>query len=218
MIADANPRQRSGRIAGVRGLTALWADIAALLQIAFIDLVLAGDNAIVVGLAVAGLPAEHRRRAILLGLGGAVVLRIAFSLVALRLLAILGLTLAGGVLLAWVAWRLYRDLRGGAAHPPSRPGRRGAAKSLRGAVIVILVADVSMSLDNALAVAGAARDNIKILVAGLVLSVALMAVAAEWVARLIARYSWLAYAGLVVVAYVAVDMIVRGAKEIAQSL
>jgi YjbE family integral membrane protein len=199
-------------------VTALWVDIAALLQIAFIDLVLAGDNAIVVGLAVAGLPAEHRRRAILLGLGGAVVLRIAFSLVALRLLAILGLTLAGGVLLAWVAWRLYRDLRGGVAHPPSRPGRRGAAKSLRGAVIAILVADVSMSLDNALAVAGAARDNIKILVAGLVLSVALMAVAAEWVARLIARYSWLAYAGLVVVAYVAVDMIVRGAKEIAQSL
>ncbi len=199
-------------------MTALWVDIAALLQIAFIDLVLAGDNAIVVGLAVAGLPAEHRRRAILLGLGGAVVLRIAFSLVALRLLAILGLTLAGGVLLAWVAWRLYRDLRGGVAHPPSRPGRRGAAKSLRGAVIAILVADVSMSLDNALAVAGAARDNIKILVAGLVLSVALMAVAAEWVARLIARYSWLAYAGLVVVAYVAVDMIVRGAKEIAQSL
>ena len=195
---------------------ALWLDIVALLQIAFIDLVLAGDNAIVVGLAVAGLPTQHRRKAIVLGLSGAVILRILFSVVALKLLEILGLTLAGGVLLAWVAWKLFRDLRGGTDdsdgfHPVAR-------KSLRGAVISILLADVSMSLDNALAVAGAARDHMKLLVAGLLLSVALMALAAEWVARLITRYRWLGYAGLLVVVYVAVDMIARGAREIVHQL
>ncbi len=193
-----------------------WGDSVALLQIAFIDLVLAGDNAIVVGLAVAALPKEQRRKAILLGLGGAVVLRIGFSVIALRLLAILGLTLAGGILLAWVAWRLYRDLRA-SAHAPDG-GVMAARKTLSGAVAAILVADISMSLDNALAVAGAARDNIKVLVAGLVLSVALMAVAAEWVARLIGRHRWLGYIGLLVVASVAGDMIFRGTKEILRSL
>jgi YjbE family integral membrane protein len=213
-MPDAHLRRRQST--NGPGMTALWADVAALLQIAFIDLVLAGDNAIVVGLAVAGLPPEQRRPAILLGLGGAVVLRIGFSLVALRLLAILGLTLAGGLLLAWVSWKLYRDLRGGIPHRQStQPAPR---RSLRAAVAAILVADISMSLDNALAVAGAARDHIEILIAGLLLSVALMAVAAEWVARLIARYRWLAYAGLAVVVYVAVDMIFRGAKEVVQSL
>jgi len=198
--------------------TALWGEIVALLQIAFIDLVLAGDNAIVVGMAVAGLAPAHRRRAILLGLGGAVALRIAFSLVAVKLLAILGLTLAGGILLVWVAWKLYRDLRNGDGHEAGSAGGPGKHKSLRSAVTAILVADVSMSLDNALAVAGAARDHIKVLVAGLVLSVALMAIASEWVARLIARYRWLAYAGLLVVGYVAVDMIVRGTREVVQAL
>jgi YjbE family integral membrane protein len=194
----------------------LWVDIAALLQIAFIDLVLAGDNAIVVGLAVAGLPVEHRRKAILIGLGGAVVLRILFSLVALKLLAILGLTLAGGLLLAWVAWKLFRELRAG-AHDDN-PKIAAKPKTLGAAVTAILVADVSMSLDNALAVAGAARDNIMILIAGLVLSVALMAVAANWVARLVARFRWIGYVGLCVVVYVAVDMIVRGAREVVRVL
>jgi YjbE family integral membrane protein len=194
----------------------LWVDIAALLQIAFIDLVLAGDNAIVVGLAVAGLPVEHRRKAILIGLGGAVVLRILFSLVALKLLAILGLTLAGGLLLAWVAWKLFRELRAG-SHD-NNPKIAAKPKTLGAAVTAILVADVSMSLDNALAVAGAARDNIMILIAGLVLSVALMAVAANWVARLVARFRWIGYVGLCVVVYVAVDMIVRGAREVVRVL
>lgn len=195
----------------------LWADIAALAQIAFIDLVLAGDNAIVVGLAVAGLQADQRRRAILFGLGGAVVLRILFSLVALRLLAILGLTLAGGLLLLWVAWKLLRDLRAGAGHQ-SQSAKSGARKTMRAAVISILVADVSMSLDNALAVAGAARGNIPVLIIGLALSVALMAVAAEWVARLIERYRWLAYVGLAIVAYVSIDMIVRGSQEVIKAI
>jgi len=194
----------------------LWVDVLALLQIAFIDLVLAGDNAIVVGLAVAGLPVEHRRKAILIGLGGAVVLRILFSLVALKLLAILGLTLAGGLLLAWVAWKLFRELRAG-SHDDN-PKIAAKPKTLGAAVTAILVADVSMSLDNALAVAGAARDNIMILIAGLVLSVALMAVAANWVARLVARYRWIGYVGLCVVVYVAVDMIVRGAREVVRVL
>jgi YjbE family integral membrane protein len=199
-------------------MTELWTDIVGLLQIAFIDLVLAGDNAIVVGIAVAGLPQEQRRRAIMLGLGGAVALRIAFSIVALRLLAILGLTLAGGLLLAWVAWKLWRDLRAGHGETEKPAAKPTAKKTMRAAVLAILVADVSMSLDNALAVAGAARDHIKLLVAGLALSVALMAVASEWVARLIVRYRWLAYVGLAVVVYVAVDMIVRGAGEVVRAL
>lgn len=189
----------------------VWADIVALLQIAFIDLVLAGDNAIVVGLAVAGLAPEHRRQAILLGLSGAVILRILFSIVALSLLQVLGLTLAGGVLLVWVAWKLFRELRGG-----SDDGAHGgtARKTLRGAVGAILLADVSMSLDNALAVAGAAHGHVKIMVTGLILSVALMAVAADWVARLIVKHRWLGYVGLAVVAYVAGDMVIRGMREV----
>ncbi len=198
-------------------MNGLWAELVPLLQIAFIDLVLAGDNAIVVGLAVAALPPRRRRRAIMMGLGAAVVLRIAFSLIALRLLAILGLTLAGGLLLIWVSWRLYRDLRRSGGEPAGG-ARIAGKKTLGGAVAAILVADISMSLDNALAVAGAARDNIKVLVAGLVLSVALMAVAAEWIARLIARYRWLGYVGLLVVATVAGDMIFRGTKEIIRTL
>jgi YjbE family integral membrane protein len=195
----------------------IWPDIVALAQIVFIDLVLAGDNAIVVGLAVAGLEPDQRRRAILFGLGGAVFLRIVFSLVALRLLAILGLTLAGGLLLLWVAWKLFRDLRAGAGHK-SQSAETAGRKTMKAAVISILVADLSMSLDNALAVAGAARGNIPIMIIGLVLSVALMAVAAEWVARIIGRHRWLAYVGLAIVAYVSIDMIVRGSHEVIKAL
>jgi YjbE family integral membrane protein len=196
---------------------ALWTDIVSLLQIAFIDLVLAGDNAIVVGLAVSGLAPEHRRKAILLGLSGAVVLRILFSIVALSLLQILGLTLAGGLLLAWVAYKLYRELRSGGGDEQAHDGKP-ARKTLSSAVGAILLADVSMSLDNALAVAGAAKNNIEILVAGLVLSVALMALAADLVARLIVKYRWLGYAGLAVVAYVAIEMVIRGTREIAHAV
>jgi YjbE family integral membrane protein len=167
-------------------------------------------------LAVAGLPREQRRKAILLGLGGAVILRILFSIVALSLLQILGLTLAGGVLLVWVAWKLFRELRGGSGE--ENPHAAKARTTLRGAVGAILLADVSMSLDNALAVAGAAHDHIKIMVAGLVLSVALMAIAADWVARLIVNHRWLGYVGLAVVAYVAIDMVIRGTQEVMQAL
>jgi YjbE family integral membrane protein len=195
----------------------LWASVVAMLQITFIDLVLAGDNAIVVGLAVTGLAPEHRRKAILLGLSGAVVLRIVFSIAALTLLQILGLTLAGGILLVWVAWKLYRELRSGGGSEAEHGGKP-ARKTLSSAVGAILLADVSMSLDNALAVAGAAHDRIKILVAGLVLSVALMAVAADLVARLIVKHRWLGYAGLAVVAYVAIDMVVRGTREVVHAL
>lgn len=196
---------------------ALWTDIVSLLQIAVIDLVLAGDNAIVVGLAVSRLNPEHRRKAIVLGLGGAVVLRILFSIVALNLLEILGLTLAGGLLLAWVAYKLYRELRTGSAEKAGHAGMP-ARKTLGGAIAAILLADVSMSLDNALAVAGAANNHVKILVAGLVLSVALMAAAADLVARLIVKHRWLGFAGLAVVAYVAIDMVIRGAREVVQAL
>ena len=192
----------------------LAAQFISFVQIAFIDLTLAGDNAIVVALAVAGLPADLRRRAVLLGLGGAVVLRILFSVAALELLAVLGLTLAGGLLLLWVGWKLYRELRRPAAHAAGADG----AKSLRGAVVAILAADVSMSLDNALAVAGAAHNDILVLVAGLVLSVALMALAAQWIARFIERQRWLGYVGLAIVVYVAVDMILRGTKEVIRAL
>jgi YjbE family integral membrane protein len=194
-----------------------WVDIVAMLQITFIDLVLAGDNAIVVGLAVAGLAPEHRRKAILMGLSGAVILRILFSIVALSLLEVLGLTLAGGLLLVWVSWKLYRELREGGGDD-SAHGGKAPRKTLMAAVGAILLADVSMSLDNALAVAGAAHDNIKIMVAGLVLSVALMAVAADWVARLIVKHRWLGYVGLAVVAYVAGDMVFRGTREVFQAL
>jgi YjbE family integral membrane protein len=196
----------------------LWSNIVSLLQIAFIDLVLAGDNAIVVGLAVSGLAPEHRRKAILLGLGGAVVLRILFSIVALTLLQILGLTLAGGLLLAWVAYKLYRELRSGNEAKEGEHGGTPPRKTLAGAIGAILLADVSMSLDNALAVAGAANNHIKILIAGLVLSVALMAVAADLVARLIVKHRWLGYVGLAVVAYIAVDMVIRGTREVVHAL
>jgi YjbE family integral membrane protein len=199
-----------------------WETLIMLGQIAFIDLVLAGDNAIVVGLAVSGLPAQYRRKAILIGMGGAVVLRILFSLIALSLLEIIGLTLAGGILLVWVAWKLYRELRAGAHSNDAADGAANenapVKRTLSGAVGAILLADVSMSLDNALAVAGAAEGHPALLIIGLALSVALMAVAAEWVARLIVKYRWLAYVGLAVVAYVAVEMIVRGSREVLDAL
>jgi YjbE family integral membrane protein len=192
--------------------------VSTLLQIAFIDLVLAGDNAIVVGLAVARLPAENRRKAILIGMGGAVVLRILFSLVALSLLEIIGLTLAGGILLVWVAWKLFRELRSGGHEAEAANENIKARQTLRSAVGAILLADISMSLDNALAVAGAAEGHPGLLIFGLVLSVALMAVAAEWIARIIVKQRWLGYAGLAVVAYVAIEMIVKGTREILQAI
>ena len=187
--------------------------ITALVSVVLIDVVLAGDNAIVVGMAAAGLPPKSRRRAILIGIAAATVLRIAFAAIALQLLEIIGLSLAGGILLLWVAWKFYRELRetqaargrGSAATSHAAAGEKTTAK----AVMQILVADISMSLDNVLAVAGVARTQAEpwVLFLGLILSVALMGVASTLVARLLTRHFWLSWLGLAVIAGVALKMI-----------
>jgi YjbE family integral membrane protein len=194
--------------------------IAAFVQILLIDIVLAGDNAIVIGALAAGLPAERRRKVILIGVLAALVLRIAFALVVSQLLQIVGLVLAGGILLLWVAWRMYRELRsnqqstgsGGAAgdHSGVAPARTFAS-----AAWGVALADVSMSLDNVLAVAGAAREHPYVLVAGLILSVLLMGAAANVIARYIDRYRWIAWVGLLVILWVALKMIYEGAGHVA---
>jgi YjbE family integral membrane protein len=180
-----------------------------LLQVLLIDLVLAGDNAVVIGLAVNGLPPAQRRVAIWAGIGGATVIRIAFALVALKMLAIIGLTLAGGILLLWVVWKSARELRGSAhATAAAKP------KGLRSAITRIIVADISMSLDNVLAVAGAARQHPAVLALGLLVSVALMGVAANLVAKLLTKFRWLAWVGLAIVLYVSLMMIYQGSFEV----
>ena len=183
----------------------------ALTQVLMIDIVLAGDNAVVIGLAAARVPAEMRKKVIFWGLIAAVVLRIAMAAVAVQLLAIIGLTLAGGILLLWVCWRMWRDIAGDKDH--IAPQIESAASAKR-AIIQILVADISMSLDNVLAVAGAARDHLDVLVIGLLMSVGLMGAAANFIARLLERYRWIAYIGLAIILYVAVDMVYRGAVEV----
>jgi len=188
------------------------AAIVALLQVIMIDLVLAGDNAVVIGLAAAGLPAAQRRRAILVGIIAATLMRVGFAFVAVRLLAIVGLLLAGGLLLLWVAWKMWRELR---AQPRAEAALTAVPhKTFPQAVWQIVLADVSMSLDNVLAVAGAARDHPAALVFGLGLSIVLMGVAASLVARLLNRYRWIAYIGLAIVLYVALDMIWRGTLQV----
>ena len=192
------------------------AAFSAFLQVLMIDLVLAGDNAIVVGALAAGLPPEQRRKVILIGVIAALVLRIAFALVVTQLLQIIGLILVGGLLLIWVAWKMWRDLRhsGESAGSPEIHGDEHSgvrsAKSFAGAVWAVAVADVSMSLDNVLAVAGAARDHPGILIVGLIFAVALMGVAANVIAKYIERYRWIAYVGLAVIVYVAGKMIYDG--------
>lgn len=190
---------------------------AAFLQVLAIDLVLAGDNAIVVGALAAGLPAEQRRKVIIIGIVAALVLRIAFALVVTQLMAIVGLVFIGGLLLIWVSWKMWRDLRDHGGQSPGSPEITGdeasglrPAKSFAGAAWAVAVADVSMSLDNVLAVAGAARDHPGILIVGLIFAVALMGVAANIIARYIERYKWIAYIGLAVIIYVAVKMIHDG--------
>ncbi|WP_130731686.1 YjbE family putative metal transport protein [Komagataeibacter xylinus] len=182
----------------------------ALAQVILIDVTLAGDNAIVVGMAVRNLPQQSRRIAILCGVLGAAVIRIALALVAVRLLAIIGLTLAGGLLLMWVCWRMFREMRGDGHAETDTP----APGSLRNAIIRIIVADLSMSLDNVLAVAGAAGEHMGVLVSGLVISVVLMAVAASLIARLLERYKWISWVGLLVVLAVAIELIVKGGGEV----
>jgi YjbE family integral membrane protein len=189
-------------------------DLLALAQVVMIDVALAGDNAVVVGMAVAGLPDRQQRSAILLGIGGATVIRIALGAVALQLLALIGLLLAGGVLLLWVCWKMFRELR-----RPHRLATEGTGtKTLRQAMLQIILADISMSLDNVLAVAGAAHDRLWVLVAGLLLSVGLMGLAASLVARLLERYRWIAWIGLLIVLYVALTMIWHGGHEVALDL
>lgn len=197
-------------------MTALFAlppaftqDLLVLLQILLIDLTLAGDNAVAVGLAASGLTPDQRRAAILSGLGAAVALRIGFAVLATRILQIIGLTLAGGLILLWVCWQMWRDLRGQHKAEASA-AQTPAPKSFGAALLQIMLADLSMSLDNVLAVAGAARGHPALLVFGLILSIALMGVAASWIAKLLNRMRWIGYLGLAVVAYVALHMIWDG--------
>jgi len=202
------------------GLTITAAEISAFLQVIMIDVILSGDNAIVIGMAVAGLPAQQRNRISLYGILAATLLRIMFAAVAVQLLQIIGLTLAGGILLLWVAWKMWRELRAQAkAENAARNGDpdtgKPAPKSKKDAIIQIIMADVSMSLDNVLAVAGAARDHPYILAFGLVLSIALMAVASKFIARLLDRYHWIAYIGLLIIGYVALTMIWDGGLQVA---
>ena len=192
--------------------------VAALFQVVMIDLVLAGDNAVVIGLAAAGLAREQRARAILVGIIAATVLRIVFAVFAVQLLDIVGLLLAGGILLLWVCWKMWRELRS-SAHELSEVELAAAAakaprKNFAQAAWQIVMADISMSLDNVLAVAGAARDHPAALVFGLGLSIVLMGLAANFIARLLNRHRWIAYGGLAIILYVAGDMIWRGAHEI----
>jgi YjbE family integral membrane protein len=201
----------------------LWPQLVALGQVIAIDLVLAGDNAIVVGMAAAGVPLEQRRKVIFWGIGAAIALRIFFALITTQLLAIIGLTLAGGVLLLWVCWKMFRELRshGKDEVAPDEalevgPADAAHTKTFGAAVWQILVADVSMSLDNVLAVAGAAKDHPTILIIGLLLSVVLMGAAANMVAHLLHRYRWIGWIGLLIITYVAVDMIWRGSQEVIQ--
>ncbi len=195
------------------------AGLAALAQVILIDLVLAGDNAVVIGIAAAGLPLQQRRRAIIIGILSATAMRIAFAFVAVELLAIIGLVLAGGILLLWVSWKMWRELRASARAQEDQAFDHGnrqplTPKTFGQAARQIIVADLSMSLDNVLAVAGAAREHPAALVLGLGLSIGLMGVAANLIARILHRHRWIAYVGLAIVAYVALDMIWRGAWEI----
>jgi len=202
--------------------------ITPFLQVIMIDLVLAGDNAIVIGLAAAGLPHEQRTKAILIGIGAATALRIVFAGITTQLLRLVGLLFAGGLLLLWVCWKMWRELRASveqeqeaaealtgydinangtiAAHIPRKTFVQAAGQ--------IIVADVSMSLDNVLAVAGAAREHPVVLIFGLALSIGLMGVAASFIARLLQNHRWIAYVGLAVIVYVALEMIYRGAHEL----
>lgn len=223
---------------GLGGPADIWASIvrdfsnigepgalAAFVQVLMIDLVLAGDNAIVVGALAAGLPPEQRRKVIMLGVLAALVLRVAFALLVTQLLQIVGLILAGGLLLLWVAWRMWRELRHpeecspgseeivGDEHSGLRP-----AKSFAAAAWAVAIADISMSLDNVLAVAGAAREHPGILIVGLVFAVALMGIAANFIARYIERYRWIGYVGLLVILWVALKMIWDGYHDVAPVL
>jgi YjbE family integral membrane protein len=223
-------------------------ELSALLQVIMVDLVLAGDNAIVVGMVAAGLPRAQRSQVILIGIVAATLLRVAFAVVTSQLLQIIGLTLAGGILLLWVCWKLWRELRqhkrqhaavdqveegvggmlptadfdaagreGTSAQPDDARTEADPPKTFRNAVVQIVVADVSMSLDNVLAVAGVAGDHTWVLVVGLVLSVAFMGAAAALIAGLLKRFHWISYIGLAIIFYVACKMIWDGTHEVVKA-
>ena len=200
------------------------AALAAFFQVVVIDLVLAGDNAVIIGMAAAGLPLALRNRAILVGIIAATVLRILFATVAMSLMEIGGLVLAGGLLLLWVCWKMWRELRTPRDHGKTEAEVAAAVaggaprKTFRDAAMQIVVADVSMSLDNVLAVAGAAREHPMVLVFGLVLSIGLMGLAASMVARMLDRWRWIAWIGLSLVLYIAIKMIYHGWLELQPSL
>jgi len=203
--------------------------LIALGQVIMIDLVLAGDNAIVIGLAAAGLPKDQRNKAILVGILAATVLRIIFAIFTTQLLQILGLLLMGGILLLWVCWKMWRELRAGAHHAEEDAveavsnedinadgtiAKGAPRKTFMQAAWQIVIADISMSLDNVLAVAGAAHDHIEVLIIGLILSVALMGLAASFIAKLLQKHRWIAYVGLLIILYVALEMIYKGVDEV----
>ncbi|RSB40690.1 MULTISPECIES: TerC family protein [Brevundimonas] len=211
----------------------LISQASALGKVLMIDLVLAGDNAVAVGLAAAALPQEQRRKAILIGLAAAVVMRIGLALITVQLLAIVGLLLAGGFLLLWVCWKMWRELREQATHDQAEaeaeieramaiehgggpsPEELGLKRKTFGAALIqIMIADLTMSLDNVLAVAGASHDHPWIMVFGLILSIALMGLAASFIAKLLNRYRWIAYVGLAIVLYVALHMIWDGGRSV----
>ena len=211
----------------------LASQATALGQVLLMDLVLAGDNAVAVGLAAAALPQDQRKKAILIGLAAAVVMRIGFALITVQLLALVGLLLAGGLLLLWVCWKMWRELQEQRTHDQAEaekelelamsiehgtgpsPEELGLKrKSFGAALLQIMVADITMSLDNVLAVAGAAHEHPWIMVFGLILSIALMGVAATFIAKLLHRFRWIGYIGLVVVLYVALHMIWDGARQV----
>jgi len=201
--------------------------VAALIQVVMIDLLLAADNAVVIGLAAASLPPEQRKRAIAIGIFAATALRILCATIATQLLQVIGLSLAGGILLLWVCWKMWREIKTGSQDQRRHEmpveyalGHDGTVaghlrhKTLGQAALQIVAADVSMSLDNVLAIAGAAREHPFILVFGLLLSITLMGVAANWISRLLQRHRWIAYLGLAIILYVAGEMIYRGAHEL----
>jgi len=189
--------------------------LIALAQVLMIDIVLAGDNAVVIGMAAARVPVALRSKVIFWGLVAAVGLRVALAVMAVSLMEVIGLTLAGGILLLWVCWRFWRDI---SCHKAHAAAPLQANAPLRRAITQIVLADVSMSLDNVLAVAGAARDHLDVLVIGLFLSVGLMGAAANIIARLLDRFRWISYLGLVIVLYVALSMIWHGGHDVIKAI
>ena len=194
--------------------------LTALFQVIMIDLVLAGDNAIVIALAAAGLPKEQRTKVIAIGIAAATVLRIVLALITTQLLGIVGLLLAGGILLLWVSWKMWRELKSADEAEGAPDGDHASVgsvtprKTLKQAVWQIIIADLSMSLDNVLAVGGAAREHPWVLIFGLALSIALMGIAASWIARLLQKHHWVGYVGLAIIVYVAIEMIWRGWHQV----